>query len=314
MLGRRARHGQAVRLQARRSRRRSAMTAPIRATLPDQVLLRRAVGRASRARRRRPAVRDDDAAADERADRGDAGRRSAAGRGPARPRAIALHHGRASSTRKPIASAQLLGARVTLIAADGRVVGDSSETLEGVAAMENHGAAAGGGRGARQRPRTVRSATATRSRSTCSTSRSRSVHPAIAFVRVALPLTDVRQQLEPVLTATLAALGVALLGGAAIAWLFSRAHRPARPAHRRRRRPLPARRPDAAAPRLRRRRARRRWRGRWTNRCRRSDAGSPSRRAIAPAWRRSSPAWSKASSSSIRRRGCSWSTTRRGRC
>src|SRR5580765_3236557 len=33
---------------------------------------------------------------------------------------------------------RLLDARVTLIAPDGRVVGDSSETLEGVAAMENH--------------------------------------------------------------------------------------------------------------------------------------------------------------------------------
>ena len=46
-------------------------------------------------------------------------------------------------------------------------------------------------------------------------------HPAIAFVRVALPLTDVRHQLQAVLTATLTALGVALLGGAAIAWIFS---------------------------------------------------------------------------------------------
>src|SRR5207302_1613171 len=33
----------------------------------------------------------------------------------------------------------LIGARVTLIAADGKVVGDSAETLEGLAAMENHG-------------------------------------------------------------------------------------------------------------------------------------------------------------------------------
>ena len=32
----------------------------------------------------------------------------------------------------------LTGTRVTLIARDGRVVGDSSETPEGVAAMENH--------------------------------------------------------------------------------------------------------------------------------------------------------------------------------
>src|SRR6266849_10916441 len=46
-------------------------------------------------------------------------------------------------------------------------------------------------------------------------------HPAIGFVRVALPLTNVRRQLEPVLTATLAALGLALLGAAFIAWLLS---------------------------------------------------------------------------------------------
>jgi len=46
-------------------------------------------------------------------------------------------------------------------------------------------------------------------------------HPAIGYVRVALPLTDVSHQLQPVLTATLAALGIALVGGVAIAWLFS---------------------------------------------------------------------------------------------
>jgi two-component system phosphate regulon sensor histidine kinase PhoR len=46
-------------------------------------------------------------------------------------------------------------------------------------------------------------------------------HPAIAYVRVALPLTDVRHQLQTVLAATLAALGVALVGGAAMAWLLS---------------------------------------------------------------------------------------------
>src|SRR5262249_35168529 len=33
----------------------------------------------------------------------------------------------------------LTGTRVTLIAPDGKVLGDSSETLDGVAAMENHG-------------------------------------------------------------------------------------------------------------------------------------------------------------------------------
>ena len=115
---------------------------------------------------------------------------------------------------------QLIGARVTFIAPDGRVVGDSAETLEGVAAMENHA----------QRPEVVEA----RAHGIGRTRRySASVkmdmlyvavpvrHPAIAFVRVALPLTDVRHQLQPVLTATLTALGVALLGGAAIAWIFS---------------------------------------------------------------------------------------------
>jgi two-component system phosphate regulon sensor histidine kinase PhoR len=100
------------------------------------------------------------------------------------------------------------------------VLGDSAETLEGVAAMENHAGrpeivtagAAGIGRARRY------SATlgidmlyvAVQVR-----------HPAIAFLRVARPLTDVRHQLATVITATLAALGLALVGGAAIAWILS---------------------------------------------------------------------------------------------
>src|SRR5207244_9441165 len=46
-------------------------------------------------------------------------------------------------------------------------------------------------------------------------------HPTIAFVRVALPLTDVSHQLAAVLTTTVTALGLALLGGAGLAWLLS---------------------------------------------------------------------------------------------
>src|SRR5213083_2201371 len=105
-------------------------------------------------------------------------------------------------------------------APDGRVLGDSSETLDGVAAMENHG----------QRPEVVaaRETGLGRSRRYSSTVKIDMLyiavpvkHPAIGFVRVALPLTDVRHQLQPVLTATLAALSLALLGGAVIAWLLS---------------------------------------------------------------------------------------------
>ena len=115
---------------------------------------------------------------------------------------------------------QLIGARVTFIAPDGRVVGDSFETLEGVAAMENHA----------QRPEVVQAGAEGlgRSQRYSATLQIDMLyvavpvrHPAIAFVRVALPLTSVQQQLRSVLTATLAALGLALAGGAAMAWLFS---------------------------------------------------------------------------------------------
>jgi len=114
----------------------------------------------------------------------------------------------------------LVGARVTLIAMDGRVVGDSSETLDAVAAMENHA----------QRPEVVDAGRRGlgRSRRYSATLKIDMLyvavpvrHPTIAFVRVALPLTDVRHQLQPVLTATITALSVALLGGATIAWIFS---------------------------------------------------------------------------------------------
>jgi two-component system phosphate regulon sensor histidine kinase PhoR len=115
---------------------------------------------------------------------------------------------------------ELIGARVTFVAADGRVVGDSAETLEGVAHMENHAA----------RPEVMDA----RLRG-IGTSRRHSdtlnidmlylavpvSHPAIAFVRVALPLTDIRQQFRAVLTVIVAALGLALLGAAVISWAFS---------------------------------------------------------------------------------------------
>lgn len=115
----------------------------------------------------------------------------------------------------------LLAARVTFIAADGRVVGDSFETLDGIATMENHA----------QRPEVVEARTMGVGRSL---RYSDSVkidmlyvavpvrHAGIAFVRIALPAADVRQQLQPVLTSTLTALALALVGGGALAWIVSR--------------------------------------------------------------------------------------------
>jgi two-component system phosphate regulon sensor histidine kinase PhoR len=112
----------------------------------------------------------------------------------------------------------LLNARVTMIGADGQVLGDSSEPLEGVAAMENHAS----------RPEVVaaRESGVGRARRYSATLKIDMLyvavpvrHPVIAFVRVALPLSDVRQQLRPVLTATLTALGLALIGAASIAYV-----------------------------------------------------------------------------------------------
>jgi len=115
---------------------------------------------------------------------------------------------------------ELINGRVTFITADGRVVGDSAESLEGVAAMENHA----------DRPEVIAARTSGigRARRYSATLKIEMLyvavpvqHPTIAFVRVALPLTDVGHQLQAVLTATLAALSLALIGGAIIAWLLS---------------------------------------------------------------------------------------------
>jgi two-component system phosphate regulon sensor histidine kinase PhoR len=115
---------------------------------------------------------------------------------------------------------ELVGARVTFIAADGRVVGDSAETLDGVAQMENHAS----------RPEVVeaRQHGLGKGRRHSDTLNIDMLyvavpvaHPSIGFVRVALPLTDIRQQFRAILAAIALALGLALAGAAAISWVFS---------------------------------------------------------------------------------------------
>ena len=46
-------------------------------------------------------------------------------------------------------------------------------------------------------------------------------NPTVAYVRVALPLSSVRQQLQAIVNVTLLALGLALLGAGLIAWVTS---------------------------------------------------------------------------------------------
>jgi two-component system phosphate regulon sensor histidine kinase PhoR len=114
----------------------------------------------------------------------------------------------------------LVSGRVTLIAGDGRVVGDSTQTPTELLTLENHAsrpeilAAAGGGIGTSQRYST-----------TLLTDMVyvaiRSDHPVVKYVRLALPLTDVNAQLATVGSATVLALTAALVAAFILSWVFS---------------------------------------------------------------------------------------------
>jgi two-component system phosphate regulon sensor histidine kinase PhoR len=114
----------------------------------------------------------------------------------------------------------LLGARVTFITRQGIVVGDSAETAVGVASMENHA----------QRPEVVQArerglGTARRHSDTINVDMLYVAvpvtHPTIAYVRVAVPLSSIRQELLGTVSATLVALNVALISALLIGWMLS---------------------------------------------------------------------------------------------
>jgi two-component system phosphate regulon sensor histidine kinase PhoR len=114
----------------------------------------------------------------------------------------------------------LVSGRVTLIAGDGRVVGDSTQTPAELPALENHAsrpevlATAGGGVGISERYSTtvqtdmVYVAIA-------------SAHPVVKYVRLALPLRDVNAQLATIGSATALALVAALVAAFILSWVFS---------------------------------------------------------------------------------------------
>ena len=115
-----------------------------------------------------------------------------------------------------------LGARITLVALDGRVVADSAEDGAGLLALENHG----------QRPEI---AAAGRdgvglSRRFSTTTRQELLyaavpvsHPVVGFARLALPLTAVDEQVGSVRQAVAAGLFTALAGALVLAWIASTA-------------------------------------------------------------------------------------------
>jgi two-component system phosphate regulon sensor histidine kinase PhoR len=114
----------------------------------------------------------------------------------------------------------LAGVRVTLVAGDGRVLGDSSEDGPALAAMENHR-----GRPEIQAAR-ARSEVLIRRYSTTTEYDTlyavvRIDHPTIAFVRLSLPLTEVAEQQRTVLWLMLAGVAASLPVAAICAWLVS---------------------------------------------------------------------------------------------
>ena len=113
-----------------------------------------------------------------------------------------------------------LPARVTLIAADGTVVGDSMVSGATLSTLENHAT----------RPEVLQAKAkgvgiSRRYSHTIQTDMLYVAvtidHPRMTVVRLALPLTEVQQQVASVRHMTLVALGVALVGALALSWIAS---------------------------------------------------------------------------------------------
>ncbi|HKE85024.1 MAG TPA: ATP-binding protein [Vicinamibacterales bacterium] len=115
---------------------------------------------------------------------------------------------------------QLIASRITLIAADGRVVGDSTQTEQELATLENHAT----------RPEILAAregavGTSRRHSTTVSTDMlyvaTRASHPVVRYVRVALPLSDVGAQLAVIRNSALAALLASVPLALLVSWLLS---------------------------------------------------------------------------------------------
>ena len=115
---------------------------------------------------------------------------------------------------------QLTASRVTLVADDGRVVGDSTQSIEQLATLENHAT----------RPEIVAAATNTigtsrRHSTTIDTDMlyvaTRTSHPVVRFVRVSLPLSDIDAQISVIRMTALAAAAASIPLALLVSWFFS---------------------------------------------------------------------------------------------
>jgi two-component system phosphate regulon sensor histidine kinase PhoR len=118
---------------------------------------------------------------------------------------------------------RVVGARVTLVASDGVVIGDSELDAAALATIENHGE-----RPEIQQARREGLGIARRYSTTVRTDLlyvavpvNNPALPALGFVRLALPLTEVAEQLAAVRRIALVAFGVGLLAALAVAWTTS---------------------------------------------------------------------------------------------
>jgi two-component system, OmpR family, phosphate regulon sensor histidine kinase PhoR len=142
----------------------------------------------------------------------------------ARMAAETLSHRRAATREDLDAEADALGhqigARVTFVAPDGEVVGDSELNAEELRALENHS-----GRPEIQQSRSEGLGIARRYSATLTTEMLYVAVPVVnpdapllAEVRLALPLTTVSNQLAAVRRIALVAFGAGLLAALALAW------------------------------------------------------------------------------------------------
>ena len=115
---------------------------------------------------------------------------------------------------------QLVAIRVTLIADDGRVLGDSAEDGAALAAMENH-AQRPEVEAARARPEVLIRRYSTTTDYDTLYAVVHIDHPIIAFVRLSLPLAEVAEEQRTVLWIIAAGVLASLPVAAACAWLVS---------------------------------------------------------------------------------------------
>jgi two-component system, OmpR family, phosphate regulon sensor histidine kinase PhoR len=115
----------------------------------------------------------------------------------------------------------LVGVRVTFIAPDGKVIGDSTRDGPALAAMENHSQRPEIAEASRRHSEVLIRRYSTTTEYDTLYAAIPSTHPAVAFVRLSLPLTEIAQQQRAILLLALGGVGTALPVAALLAWLLS---------------------------------------------------------------------------------------------